>query len=90
MHDVLAHETRRRILQLLRDGELTAGDLAAALDRPRPGVSHHATVLVQGGVLEYRTEGAFRWYRLNVPRALEAWDSWLRASGLGVDREVAA
>ena len=41
----LADPTRRRILELLAQGELTAGEIAAQFDMTKPSVSHHLNIL---------------------------------------------
>ena len=40
----LADPTRRRILELLAQGELTAGEIAAQFDMTKPSVSHHLNI----------------------------------------------
>ena len=59
----LAEPHRRRILELVRDGELTAGEIASAFEVTRPAVSQHLTVLKHAGLLEERREGTKRLYR---------------------------
>ena len=41
----LGDPTRRRILELLAQGELTAGEIAAQFDMTKPSVSHHLNIL---------------------------------------------
>ena len=74
----LKHETRRTIVSLLREGEMSAGALAEALERPRPGVSHHLSCLLDRDIVTVRTVGATRIYTLNFERALAAWNELLR------------
>jgi DNA-binding transcriptional ArsR family regulator len=62
----LAEPRRRRILELVRDGELTAGEIASTFDVSRPAVSQHLTVLKQAGLLAERREGTKRLYRARV------------------------
>ncbi|WP_234395307.1 ArsR/SmtB family transcription factor [Acetobacter papayae] len=45
----LADQTRLRILALLRDMELSVGELAQVLGQSQPGVSRHVKILVQAG-----------------------------------------
>jgi DNA-binding transcriptional ArsR family regulator len=59
----LAEPRRRKILELVRDGELTAGEIASAFDVTRPAVSQHLTVLKHAGLLAERREGTRRLYR---------------------------
>jgi DNA-binding transcriptional ArsR family regulator len=59
----LAEPRRRRILELVREDELSAGEIASAFDVTRPAVSQHLTVLKHAGLLEERREGTRRLYR---------------------------
>ncbi len=76
---ILENDIRRRIVNLLRDGELSAGQISEALERPRPGISHHLALLAEARVVVRRLAGPFRYYRLDVSRALAEWDSYLAA-----------
>jgi ArsR family transcriptional regulator, arsenate/arsenite/antimonite-responsive transcriptional repressor len=62
----LADPTRRRILQLLQNGEMTAGDLAEHFDMAKPSVSHHFNVLKQADLIVSRREGQQIFYGLNT------------------------
>lgn len=73
---VLAEPNRRRILDLLRDGERPVGDLVDALAVSQPGVSKHLGVLRDAGVVEMRADGRRRLYRLR-PEPLREVDAWL-------------
>ena len=59
----IAEPRRRRILALVRDGELTAGDIAAHFDVTRPAISQHLTVLKEAGLVNERRNGTQRLYR---------------------------
>ena len=72
----LADPTRLRIVELLADGERSAGELAAHFDAARPGVSRHLRVLREHGLVRARIEGRRRLYSLD-PRPLEELDAWL-------------
>jgi DNA-binding transcriptional ArsR family regulator len=71
----LADPTRREILALLRQGEMTAGALAERVDRTKPSMSHHFTVLKEADLITSRREGQQIWYGLNttVVEDLMAW-----------------
>lgn len=62
----LADPTRRRILRLLGDGEMTAGQIAANFEISAPSVSHHFGVLKQAGLINGRKEGQQIYYSLNT------------------------
>jgi DNA-binding transcriptional ArsR family regulator len=59
----LAEPRRRRILELVADRELSAGEIAAKFDVTRPAVSQHLTVLRQAGLVAERRDGTRRLYR---------------------------
>jgi DNA-binding transcriptional ArsR family regulator len=77
---VLRHDARRAIVLLLRDGERTAGAIAQALRRPRPGVSHHLSCLLTNGIVNVRAVGQSRVYTLDFQGALGAWNDLLAES----------
>jgi DNA-binding transcriptional ArsR family regulator len=62
----LADPTRRQILQLLRRGEMSAGELAEHFDMAKPSVSHHFAVLKQADLIASRREGQQILYFLNT------------------------
>lgn len=72
----LADPSRRTVLEILREHEATAGELADALPIARPGVSRHLRVLREAGLVEARQEAQRRIYRLR-PEALIEVDEWL-------------
>ena len=74
--EVLAEPTRRRILDLLRDGERSVGELVDRLTLSQPGVSKHLRVLRDAGLVQVRVEAQRRWYRLR-PEPLTEIDAWL-------------
>lgn len=61
----LADPTRRRIIELVALGGLTAGDIARHFHTSRPAVSQHLTVLRNAGLLNERREGRTRIYQTN-------------------------
>lgn len=62
----LNDSTRREILELLKDGEMTAGDIADKFDMTKPSISHHLDLLKQAGLVEAEKDGQFIYYSLNV------------------------
>jgi DNA-binding transcriptional ArsR family regulator len=67
---------RRRVLELVRDRELPAGELAAEFDVSRPAVSRHLRVLREAGLVHERRQGRLRLYR-GDPGPLEELREWL-------------
>jgi DNA-binding transcriptional ArsR family regulator len=76
MFEVLVEPHRRRILDLLLEGEQTVGDLVSELGMSQPGVSKHLRVLRQAGLVEVRADGQRRLYRLRT-EPLREIDEWL-------------
>ena len=72
----LAEPHRRQILDLLREGERSVGDLVARLGLSQPGVSKHLRVLREAGLVAVRPEGRQRWYGRR-PQPLAEVDAWL-------------
>lgn len=59
----IADPRRRRILQLVAEGELSAGEIAAHFAVSRPAISQHLRVLREARLLEERRDGTRRYYR---------------------------
>lgn len=74
--EALAEPTRRRIVELLADGERSAGEIASHFSTSRPGVSRHLRVLHEHGLVTTRQAGTRRLYSLD-PAPLEEVDAWL-------------
>jgi DNA-binding transcriptional ArsR family regulator len=72
----LSDPTRRRIVELLAERELSAGEIASRFPTARPGVSRHLRVLREHGLVRDRVDGRRRLYSLD-PRPLEELDAWL-------------
>ncbi|HZO95847.1 MAG TPA: metalloregulator ArsR/SmtB family transcription factor [Gaiellaceae bacterium] len=72
----LAEPTRRRILTLVRDSELSAGEIASHFTVTRPAVSQHLTVLKEAGLVHERRNGTRRLYSLR-PEGLAGLRSFL-------------
>jgi DNA-binding transcriptional ArsR family regulator len=72
----IADPIRRRVLELVRDREVPAGELAAQFDVSRPAVSRHLRVLRQAGLVRERREGRLRLYRAD-PAPLAELRGWL-------------
>src|SRR3954470_2390867 len=74
--EVLAEPNRRRILDLLREGERPVGDLVDSLHLSQPAISKHLRVLRDAGLVEVRPDAQRRLYRLR-PEPLTEIDAWL-------------
>ena len=80
----LAEPRRRAILRLVRDGELSSGEIASQFDVTGPAISQHLGVLKEAGLVQERRAGTRRLYRVRpegmaeVRRFVEDfWDSGL-------------
>jgi DNA-binding transcriptional ArsR family regulator len=62
----VADPVRREILMLLRDREMTAGEIAGRFDISRPAVSRHLRVLRESGLVSDDVRGRERWYQLDT------------------------
>lgn len=74
--EVIAEPTRRRILDAVRDGERSVGELVEQVGMHQPGVSRHLKVLRDAGLVEVRSDAQRRLYRLR-PEPLREVDAWL-------------
>jgi DNA-binding transcriptional ArsR family regulator len=74
--DVLVEPNRRHILELLRGGEKSVGDLVIELHLTQPAVSKHLRVMKEAGLVQVRPEAQRRLYCIS-PAPLEALDDWL-------------
>lgn len=62
----LADPTRRRILELLSEGDMTAGDISAHFDMAKPSVSHHLSILKAAGLVTDERHGQNIVYSVNL------------------------
>src|SRR4051812_1116083 len=72
----LADESRRTVLEILRDHPATAGELADALPIAGPGVSRHLRVLREAGLVDVEAQAQRRIYHLR-PEPLVDVNTWL-------------
>jgi DNA-binding transcriptional ArsR family regulator len=93
----IAAPRRRQILALVRNGELSAGEIAEHFDVTRPAVSQHLTVLKEAGLVSERRNGTRRLYRARpeglgeLKAFLEGfWDDRLDALKREAEREERA
>ena len=72
---VLANSKRLMILNCLRDGEKSVGEIAETIGSPLSTTSQHLGVLKDKQIVESRKEGQTVYYRVTDPRLLEACDT---------------
>lgn len=68
--------TRREILELLKDKDLTAGEIADKFNISKPSISHHLDILKQSQLVICVKKGQFQLYSLNTT-VLDEIISWL-------------
>jgi DNA-binding transcriptional ArsR family regulator len=71
---ILTHPVRLHILDELREGEKSAGELSEGLDSTKANVSAHLATLRKAGVVSARREGQRIYYSVKFPRIYEAFD----------------
>ena len=81
----LADPTRRKILDLLKEGDLTAGEIAEHFNMTKPSISHHLNALKNAELIQDEKKGQFVVYSLNttVFQDLLTWCLRLRIRGRG-------
>ena len=72
----LGDPTRRRILQILRDGAKTAGEIGGHFDMTGATISHHLSVLRQAGLITDDKRGKYIYYELNLS-VLDEITGWI-------------
>lgn len=72
----LSDPARRRILELLKDGHLSAGDISRHFDMTQATVSYHLKILKQADLIREKREKNFIFYELNLT-VLEEIMVWL-------------
>lgn len=72
----LGDPTRREILDRLRGGDLSAGEIASAFEIGKASISHHLNLLKQAGLVKSRRQGQQQIYSLHTTVFQEALQ-WL-------------
>jgi ArsR family transcriptional regulator len=83
VYRALSDPTRRRILALLREGDMTAGELAAQFDLAWPTISGHLKVLREADLVQADRHGTSITYHLNLSVLEEAMALLLSTFGIG-------
>ncbi len=88
VYRALSDPTRRHVLALLRDRDMTAGELASRFALAAPTMSGHFTVLKEAGLIQADRTGSTITYRLNVSVLEEAMMALMDAFKLDQGRSV--
>lgn len=83
----IASPTRRALLDQLAIEERNVGDLVASLSMSQSAVSQQLAVLRGAGLVEERSEGRFRWYRLRA-KPLAEIDLWISRYRAVIERQL--
>ncbi len=93
--EALGDPTRSRIVEMLAERDLAAGDIAVRFSVTRPAVSRHLRILREAGLVNVRGEAQRRVYQLDPSRLLDLvewtdglrkkWDARLDALGKHLD-----
>ncbi|MEC0014592.1 autorepressor SdpR family transcription factor, partial [Bacillus cereus] len=62
----LADPTRRNILDLLKERDITSGEIASHFNMSKPSISQHLNILKQSNLVKNRKEGKYIFYSLNT------------------------
>ena len=79
----LSHPVRRRIIDMLRPGPRSSGDIAAAFDMSWPTITGHLNTLKEAGLVETERDGSSIRYRLNISAIEEALAFLMGLAGTG-------
>jgi DNA-binding transcriptional ArsR family regulator len=79
----LAHPVRRRILAMLRERAMSAGEIAAAFDLSKPTLSGHFAVLKEADLVSVERKGASLIYRINLSVAEDALAAMMEIFRIG-------
>jgi DNA-binding transcriptional ArsR family regulator len=85
--EALAHPTRRAILEMLKSGSRTAGELADAFDVSRPTMSGHFAKLKEAGLIHADQRGTTILYSLNLSTLEEVLLGFMGRMGVAPERK---
>lgn len=71
----LNDDTRRSIMELLKQGEKSAGEIANQFNISKPSISHHLDLLKQADLIKSQKKGQYIYYSLHT-RSLEEVFRW--------------
>jgi ArsR family transcriptional regulator, arsenate/arsenite/antimonite-responsive transcriptional repressor len=85
--EALAHPTRRAILEMLKGGSKTAGELADAFDVSKPTMSAHFAKLKEAGLIQADPRGTTILYSLNLSTLEEVLLGFMGRMGVAPERK---
>jgi ArsR family transcriptional regulator, arsenate/arsenite/antimonite-responsive transcriptional repressor len=81
--DALSHPTRRQVLELLKGGMMSAGEIAEHFDVSKPTMSGHFARLKEAGLIRGEQRGGSIIYSLNMTTLEEALHGFMDRMGMG-------
>ena len=83
----LSDPTRRKILDLLKSKDLTAGEIADQFDMSKPSISQHLKILKAADLIEDEKQGQYIYYHLNTT-VFQELISWAMSFTKGDDTDA--
>lgn len=83
----LDDSTRRKIVELLKQEDLTAGEISNYFDISKPSVSHHLDILKQSQLIESSRKGQFIYYSLKAS-VLASAAKWINSIAQQSDKDL--
>ena len=83
----LSDPTRRKILELLKRGPMSAGEIGEHFDMTGATLSHHLSILKKAGLVDDSKKGTFVYYEINTS-VMEDILTWISGFMGGNDNEV--
>lgn len=80
LFQALSDPTRRKILDMLKKKDLTAGEIADAFDISKPSISHHLDILKRAKLVVSEKQGQFITYSINTTE-LDELIKWMYQLG---------
>jgi len=80
LFQALSDPTRRKILDMLKKKDLTAGEIAEAFDISKPSISHHLDILKRANLVVSEKQGQFITYSINTTE-LDELIKWMYQLG---------
>jgi len=90
VYKALSDPTRRRILELLKANEMSAGEIADQVHVSKPTLSGHFAVLKAAGLIDVTRVGTSMIYRLNTSVLEDAIFALMDIFKVGLDRDIQA
>jgi DNA-binding transcriptional ArsR family regulator len=88
--EALAHPTRRRILEMLKSGSMSAGEIAARFQVSKPTMSGHFAKLREAGLVQADQQGTTIMYSINLSTLEEVLLGFMGRTGISGGHAAAA